>query len=62
MPPSAFKPPRATLRAEHRNQSVIFPARLVKVGLTFGVPQRRGDIPCDLLPSAAAQVWHGPPS
>src|SRR3954463_9391439 len=38
------------------------PARLVKVGLTFGVPQRRGDIPCDLYLAAAAQVWHGPPS
>jgi hypothetical protein len=55
MPPSAFKPPRATLRAEHWNRPVESSlSDSEEVGLTPGIPHRRGDAPCDLLRTAAA--------
>jgi hypothetical protein len=54
MPPSAFKPPRATLRAEHRNRSVDPLSDSEGVGLTPVVPPLRGTLLATLLPPAAA--------
>ena len=62
MPPSAFKPPRATLRAEHRNRSATFSSDSAKVGLTSGVSLHRGTFlatSCVLRPPQI--VASGPP-